>query len=393
MGKINTIKRPASSMSKKRVAAYARVSMESERLAHSLAAQISYYDNLIHNNPEWEFAGIYADSFITGTTTTKRAEFQRLIADCERGKIDIILCKSISRFSRNTVDLLNTVRRLKELDVDVRFEKENIRSLSGDGELMLTILASFAQEESRSISENVKWGIRRRYQSGTAGMRNKCVFGYRFDGEKYVIVPEEAEIVRFIFDEYIKGVSLRRIMRSLNDSGAKTWRGFDFSCNPINYIVHNEIYAGKIVLQKYFVKDYITHVKVKNRGEYPQYFLCDRHEPIIDSETFAMAQKEAERRAATKPVYCFSKKIVCGGCGKLFTRRSNNGKYACWHCRECSNIKLKEDKLKALSARFLGTEEFDEEEFGGSISGITANKNGRLEIRFFDGRLERCRYE
>ena len=158
--KIPTIK------TKKKVAAYARISMESERMNHSLSAQISYYNSLIQKNPEWEFAGVYADDGISGTGIAKRTEFQRMVADCEAGKIDIILTKSIQRFARNTVDLLETVRHLKDIGVEVRFEKENISSMSGDGELMLSILASFAQEESRSISENVKWGTRKRFEQG-----------------------------------------------------------------------------------------------------------------------------------------------------------------------------------------------------------------------------------
>ena len=157
---------------RKRVAAYARVSMECERLMHSMSAQISYYSELIQKNPEWEYAGVYADNFISGTETKKRQEFQRMISDCEKGLIDIILCKSISRFARNTVDLLETIRHLKDIGVEVRFEKENINSLSGDGELMLTILASFAQEESRSLSENVKWGIRKRFEKGAFSISN-----------------------------------------------------------------------------------------------------------------------------------------------------------------------------------------------------------------------------
>ena len=151
---------------KKKVAAYARISMESERMNHSLSAQISYYNGLIQKTPEWEFAGVYADDGISGTGIAKRSEFQRMVADCEAGKIDIVLTKSIQRFARNTVDLLETVRHLKDIGVEVRFEKENISSMSGDGELMLSILASFAQEESRSISENVKWGTRKRFEQG-----------------------------------------------------------------------------------------------------------------------------------------------------------------------------------------------------------------------------------
>ena len=178
---------------RKKVAAYARVSMETERLHHSLSAQISYYSDLIQRNPEWEYAGVYADDGITGTKANSREEFQRMLEDCEAGNIDIILTKSISRFARNTVDLLETVRRLKELGVSVRFEKENIDSLSGDGEVMLTLLASFAQEEITSLSNNVKWGIRKRFEKGIPNFRNK-ILGYEWEDDHLVVVPEEAAI-------------------------------------------------------------------------------------------------------------------------------------------------------------------------------------------------------
>lgn len=179
---------------KKRVAAYARVSMDSERLMHSLSAQVSYYSELIQKNPEWIYAGVYADEGITGTLKSKRNEFKRMLEDCENGKIDIILVKSISRFARNTVDLLDTVRHLKGLGIEVRFEKENINSLSSDGELMLSILASFAQEESRSISDNVKWGTRKRFEKGIPNGRTR-VFGYRWADDILVVEPDEVEIV------------------------------------------------------------------------------------------------------------------------------------------------------------------------------------------------------
>lgn len=370
----------------KRVAAYARVSLETDKLAHSLSAQKSYYSEYIRQTPDWVLAGIYADSFISGTQTSRREEFRRLIADCEQGKIDIVLCKSISRFARNTVDLLKTVRHLKELGIEVRFEKENISSLSSDGELMLTILASFAQEESRSISENVKWGIRRRFKAGTAGVRNKSVFGYRYDGGKYVVVPEEAEVVRLIFRDYIEGVPLRKIAERLREMGIKTPRGFDFSPGEINYIVRNELYIGDIVLQKTFVKDFITHKKALNRGELPQYRLYDCHEPIIDKETFAAAQAESARRAAEKPAYRFSGKLICKACGKPFTRRSNNGKYACWHCRSCLNVKLKEDKLNRLF-------DMTDDEFSENVSKADVHEDGCLEVYFCDGRTEKWQYE
>lgn len=186
---------------RKKVAAYARVSKETERLTHSISAQISYYSKLIQNNPEWEYAGVYSDFAISGTGTGKRDGFNQLIAECDAGKIDIIMTKSISRFARNTVDLLETVRHLKSMGIEVRFEKENINSMSSDGELMLSILASFAQEENRSISENVKWGVRKRFQSGEIGVANKHLLGYQYDEEqkKYIIIPEEAEAVRWMF--------------------------------------------------------------------------------------------------------------------------------------------------------------------------------------------------
>lgn len=385
MGKIYTNDIAAPELDK-RVAAYARVSLETDKLAHSLAAQTDYYRSFIQNQSDWELAGIYADSFISGTQASHRPEFQRLLDDCEKGKIDIVLCKSISRFARNTVDLLKTVRHLKELGVEIRFEKENINSMSGEGELLLTILASFAQEESRSISENVKWGIRRRFQSGKAEMRNKSVFGYRFVGGKYVVVPEEAEIVRLIFDEYVKGIPLRKISENLRAEGYKTPRGFDFSHNQINYIIHNEIYIGNIVLQKTFVKDFITHSKVKNNGELPVYRKCGCHEPIVDDSLFHAAQEESARRAAEKPAYPFTKKLICGNCGKALTRRSNNGRYACWHCRGCGAVKLKEDKLTEIFG-------MTDEEFTENVFRVIVYENGNLDVEYYDGRTEKWQYE
>lgn len=370
----------------KRVAAYARVSLETDKLAHSLAAQTDYFRRLIRGKSDWELVDIYADSFISGTEVSNREGFRRLLDDCGSGKIDVVLCKSISRFARNTVDLLKTVRYLKNLGIEVRFEKENINSLSGDGELMLTILASFAQEESRSISENVKWGIRKRFRESAAKPRNKAVFGYRFDGERYIIKENEAETVRLIFKSYIAGASLRNIAAVLKKRGTKTPLGFDFSHNQIDYIVHNEIYIGNLVLQKTFVKDFITHQKVPNRGELPIYRLCGCHEPIIDAETFAAAQREAERRAAKKHAYPFTGRLICGKCGKPFTRRSNNGKYACWHCRSCDNVKLKEDKLLTLF-------NMDDGEITENISRITVHENGELDVLFYDGRNEKWLYE
>lgn len=280
---------------KKRVAAYARVSMESERLMHSLSAQISYYSELIQKNPEWIYAGVYADEGITGTQKEKRNKFKRMIADCENGKIDIILVKSISRFARNTVDLLETVRHLKELGIEVRFEKENINSISSDGELMLSILASFAQEESRSISENVKWGTRKRFEKGIPNGRVR-VYGYQWRDTKLEIIPNEAETVKRIYCEYLNGNSPRKIAKGLNDENILTKLGCKWSDFSIRYILTNVTYTGNMMLQKIFVDDPISKQRKTNCGELPRYFVENTHEPIIDKDTFDRVQIELKNR-------------------------------------------------------------------------------------------------
>ena len=252
---------------KKRVAAYARVSMESERMQHSLSAQVSYYSALIQKNPEWEYAGVYADYGISGTGMKGRDEFKRMLADCEAGAIDIILTKSIQRFARNTVDLLNTIRHLKELGIEVRFEKENIHSLSGDGELMLTILASFAQEESRSISENCKWGIRKRYERGETG---GCkIYGYRTKDGNLVIHEEEAAVVRRIFQMFLDGDSCYSIAQKLNAEGVPSYHRKRFNGEVIGVMIRQEKYTGCTLAQKFYAENHITHKLTKNKGELP----------------------------------------------------------------------------------------------------------------------------
>lgn len=319
---------------KKKVAAYARVSKDTERLMHSVSAQVSYYSDLIQKNPDWEYAGVYADFGITGTLVTGRSEFARLLEDCETGKIDIILCKSISRFARNTVDLLNTVRHLKEIGIEVRFEKEQINSMSGDGELMLSILASFAQEESRSISENVKWGIHKRFKNGEIGAANKHILGYQYDEEqkKYVIIPDEAESVRWMFQMYIDGVTLREIADRMNKAGIRTTLGNDFQEASVRQLIFNEVYAGDIRRQKCYIEDPITKKKVPNRGELPQYYMADSHEAIIDRSVYAKVKAEMERRASlVNPTYCFTGKFKCAVCGANFTRKkAGSGARTMW---------------------------------------------------------------
>ena len=314
------------------------------------------------------------------------------------GKIDIILTKSISRFARNTVDLLETVRHLKSLGIEVRFEKEHISSLSEDGELMLSLLASFAQEESRSISENSKWGIRRRFQSGEIGTANKHILGYRYDEEKqkYIIIPEEAEAVRRIFAMYLEGRSLREIAETLNREGLVTVKGNAFTENSLNVMIRNEAYAGDIRRQKCFMEDPVTKNKVPNRGQLPQYYMPDCHEAVLDHGTWEKVQAETRRRAeSSNPVYPFTGKIRCGICGKAFTRRKGTVKgktYVHWICRSkketgmsCTSVNFSEEELEQISAQVLGMQEFDETEFEKAVRGMAVLQNGDLEFHLSGG--------
>lgn len=399
MAKISRIEPAMPTIAKrKKVAAYARVSKDTERLMHSVSAQVSYYSSLIQRNPEWEYAGVYADSGISGTGIKERDEFQRMIADCEAGKIDIVLTKSISRFARNTVDLLATVRHLKEIGVEVRFEKENISSFSGDGELMMTIIASFAQEEVRSTSENIKWGIRKGYANGIDVARNKMVFGYRHDGEKYIIQEDEAEIVRFMFKSYAAGTPAAEIVRQLKEMGARSCRGIDFTYGNLNTILRNEIYIGDRRMQKCFVADPIKHNKVRNRGELPQYYISGCHEPIIDAATFDKVQERLKQRADAVPTYPFTGKIVCGICGRSFTRKKGKVKgktYIHWICRgkkevgmTCSSVNFSEEELEKISAQMMGLDAFDTDAFETNVRQITVTESGDLCYQFSDGSMK-----
>ena len=393
---------------RKKVAAYARVSMETERLNHSLSAQVSYYSELIQANPEWEYVGVYADDGITGTKASKREEFQRMLDDCEAGKIDIILTKSISRFARNTVDLLETVRHLKELGIEVRFEKENINSLSGDGEVMMTLLASFAQEEITSLSNNVKWGVRKRMEQGIPNGHFR-IYGYRWEGDQLVIEPEEAAIVRRIFQNFLDGKSRLETEREFEAKGITTANSCRWVDSNIKVVLTNITYTGNLLLQKEFIEDPITKRRKKNRGKLPQYYVEDTHEAIIDMETFQYVQEEMARRKelgafANKSlnITCFTSKLKCSKCGSSYVRnqRSNRTKYTStygdtivvWVCGttkkkggRCSRKNIPERVLREACAEALGLTEFDEDVFLEKVDYIMVNPNCQLEFHFYDG--------
>ena len=392
---------------KKNVAGYARVSMESERLMHSLSAQVSYYSSLIQKNPEWEYAGVYADNFVSGTGTAKRDEFNRMIADCEAGKIDIILTKSISRFARNTVDLLETVRHLKDIGVEVRFERERISSMSGDVELMLTILASFAQEESRSISDNVKWGTRKRFAQGIPNGRFR-ILGYRWEADRLVIEPEEAAVVRRIFQNFLDGKSRLETERELETEGIRSINGCVMRDSNIKQILTNITYTGNLLFQKEFIADPITKHKKKNHGELPQYFVENSHEAIIDRATFDYVQEEMARRRelgcfANKSLNlsCFSTKIKCGNCGRSFVRSARRrGSYVLWTCGSkkgrgvsCGARDIPEKMLKRVCSNVLGTEEFDEAIFAERVKKVIIIGKDTMEFHFYDGAVSEVRWK
>ena len=379
---------------KKRVAAYARVSRQTERLMHSVSAHVSYYSSLIQNNAAWEYAGVYADSGISGLSIAGRDEFSRMLADCDAGKIDLILCKSISRFARNTVDLLNTVRHLKEIGVEVRFEKENISSLSKDGEFMMTILASFAEEESRNISENTKWGLRKRMESGEIGAANKHILGYQYDEEQemYVIIPEEAEIVRWMFRMYLDGTSLRLIAENMNNAGIRSVLGNEFCEGTVRGLIFNEIYAGDLLRQKSFTENHITKHKVLNRGELPQYLMTDCHEAIIDREIYEKVQDEMKRRESMlNPVYCFTGKIRCGICGQPYTRKKmmrGEKIYVHWICRSkkekgmtCTSVNFRETELINICTDVIG------EDFESLLREMKVTELGDIQFRLTGGEV------
>jgi len=390
---------------RKRVAAYARVSMESERLQHSLSAQVSYYSGLIQKNPTWEYVGVYADDGVTGTKAEAREEFNRMLADCEAGKIDIILTKSISRFARNTVDLLSTVRHLKELGISVQFEKERIDSLSEDGELMLTLLASFAQEEVRSLSDNVKWGTRKRFEKGIPNGKFQ-IYGYRWDGDHLVVEPEEAKIVKLIYNNYLSGLSAETTEKQLAEMGVKSYKGQHFGSTSIRQILGNITYTGNLLFQKEYVVDPISKKSKINRGELPQYWVEDTHEAIIPMETYQAVQAEKARRRELGALAnwsintsCFTSKIKCGCCGKSYQRSNRKGRkdpnanYTIWICgtrrksgnAHCRNKDIPEAMLKQACATVLGLDEFDESVFSERIERIEVPAPNEMLFYFKDG--------
>ena len=337
---------------KKRVAAYCRVSTDSEEQLNSYEAQKSYYTQKIADSPDWEMAGIYADEGISGTSMKKRTEFKKMITACKRGRIDLIITKSLSRFARNTVDCLETVRLLKANGIGVYFEKENINTLTESSEFLITLFSGFAQAESESLSKNVAWGWRKSAEAGNVYFQYKRMLGYRkgTDGQPE-IVPEEAKIIRRIYRRYLAGCSLGQIKQELEQDNIPTAQKVErWSSAVIHNILTNEKYMGDALLQKTYITDCISKKVKKNMGERPMYYVENNHPAIIPRETFDQVQKEMTRRSSKRKVlqksgktelgkysgkYALTELLVCGECGSPYKRVTwarNGKKRIVWRC-------------------------------------------------------------
>ena len=340
---------------KKRVCAYARVSTDLEDQKNSFNAQKEEYESRIKTNPDWEFVGLYSDEGITGTSIKNRKGFLKMIEDALAGEIDLILTKSISRFARNTVDCLSEVRKLREANVEVFFEKENISTNDTKIEMMLTIFASMAQEESKSISENVKWGIRKRMARGVTHINPTYLLGYEKDEAGQIVVKEdEAETIVHIFNLYISGFSYRKICEILVNEHRTNWNGeVKWTVGMIHRILSNEKYTGDVILQKTFVKDFLTHKRIANEGQVPSYVVENHHEAIISKELFMYVQALRDSKFNEmqeydrKGVNPLSGLIICGCCGRvLSTITTHPGKAYRKKVFTCRNTsKSKEDYI------------------------------------------------
>ncbi len=389
---------------RRKVAGYARVSTEFEEQQTSYAAQIEYYTRYITSRCDWELVGIYTDEGISATNTRRRDGFNRMIRDALDGRIDLIITKSVSRFARNTVDCLSTIRTLKDRGIEVYFEKENIHTLDSKGELLITIMSSLAQEESRSISENVTWGHRKRFADGKFSLAYSRFLGYDMG---VVVNTDEAEIVRLIYSLYLQGFSDYYIAGYLTNRGYATpYNKPKWCVSTVRSILRNEKYKGDALLQKVFTVDYLTKKKKKNEGEVPQYYIKGSHEAIIPPPVFDKAQQERNRRAEllkeTKlgrysGLSIFSTRIKCGECGCWYGPKTwhagtpyQKTVFQCNHkykgSRICRSPNLFEYSVKTLFVKAAHLSEWNEEFWCDFVDHITAYQSGKIIFLFKNGK-------
>ena len=379
-----------------RVCAYARVSSGKDAMLHSLSAQVSHYSEMIQSHIGWVYCGVYSDEALTGTKSDREG-FQQMLTDCRAGKIDMVITKSISRFARNTVTLLQTVRELKSMGIDVYFEEQYIHTISADGELMMTILASYAQEESLSASENQKWRVRKAFENGEL-INLRFLFGYSITADGVQINEKEAAIVREIFSRFNGGESMSSISRDLNARGYRGALGGKWCAERMRNTLSNEKYLGNALLQKRYRYNHIEKKLVANKGELPMYYAEGTHEPIIDQATFdkaqerlrMLAQQTANRKKPTRSA--FSGLIHCGLCGNTYKRVTYRKKHY-WNCTtfqtkgksECAAKRIPEETLEVLTCEVLGEGSIDSDMVRSKITAIRADKNNVVVYCMDDG--------
>ena len=379
-----------------RVCAYARVSSGKDAMLHSLSAQVSHYSEMIQSHIGWVYCGVYSDEALTGTKSDREG-FQQMLTDCRAGKIDMVITKSISRFARNTVTLLQTVRELKSMGIDVYFEEQYIHTISADGELMMTILASYAQEESLSASENQKWRVRKAFENGEL-INLRFLFGYSITADGVQINEKEAAIVREIFSRFNGGESMSSISRDLNARGYRGALGGKWCAERMRNTLSNEKYLGNALLQKRYRNNHIEKKLVANKGELPMYYAEGTHEPIIDQATFdkaqerlrMLAQQTANRKKPTRSA--FSGLIHCGLCGNTYKRVTYRKKHY-WNCTtfqtkgksECAAKRIPEETLEVLTCEVLGEGSIDSDMVRSKITAIRAVKNNVVVYCMDDG--------
>lgn len=379
-----------------RVAAYARVSSDKDAMLHSLSSQVSYFSKMIQSHDSWKYVGVYSDEGQTGTKGNREG-FVKMINDAKNGKIDIIITKSLSRFARNTVDCLKTIREMKAIDVDIFFEEQNIHTLSANGELLISLLAGYAQEESRQCSENTLWRVRKNFKEGKP-YGGSSMLGYNLKKGKFTIVEKEAVIVRRIFDLYLAGNGFSKIARILTNEGIKSYTGKTWNKSTIGDIISNVTYTGTLHLQKTYRENHLTKKKKDNNGERPLYIVEDNHEPIISKEIFEEAQRIRKIKASSKPIqrkgpaHPFTGLFFCGECNHRFKHRTTKY-YESWICSQydelgkayCASKKIRDDVLRKACAEALNIDSFDEGVFKENVSRIDAFNHNRLVFYFKNG--------
>lgn len=379
-----------------RVAAYARVSSDKDAMLHSLSSQVSYFSKMIQSHDSWKYVGVYSDEGMSGTKSNRQG-FSKMIEDAKAGKIDVIVTKSLSRFARNTVDCLKTIREMKAIDVDIFFEEQNIHTLSSNGEFLISLLAGYAQEESRQCSENTLWRVRKNFKEGKP-YGGSSMMGYKLEKGKFTVVPEEAEIVKRIYDLYLAGNGFCKIARILSYEGIGSYTGKTWNKTTIGEILSNVTYTGRLHLQKTFRENHITKKTRRNKGERPLYIVENNHEAIISDDIFEEAQRIRKSKSKGKngqrkgPAYPFTGLISCGECGHIFKHKITKY-YESWMCSRyddlgkdyCSSKKIRDDVLRKASAEALNMDVFDEAVFKERVSGITAFNGNRLVFRLKDG--------